>query len=117
MNLEIISELCKELNGVTTDIKWEDHLCFNIGGKMFFITSLDQQPTSASFKVDPADFDELTEQEGIIPAPYLARYKWVRIDDIERLSKEDWRKHIQTSYKLVASKLTKKLQKELGLLS
>lgn len=116
MNLDTISELCNELNGVTSDIKWEDHLCFNVGGKMFFIASLEHIPTSASFKIDEAGFNELTEQEGVIPAPYLARYKWVKVDNIERFSKKEWKKHIETSYFLVVSKLSKKLQKELGIL-
>ena len=30
-----------------------------------------------SFKVDDDRFLELTDRDGIIPAPYLARVKWV----------------------------------------
>lgn len=117
MTLDVISEICNTLPSVTTDIKWEDHLCFNINEKMFFISSLDQKPTSASFKVSPEDFDLLVKKEGIIPAPYLARYKWVKIDDIQRLNKKEWTSYIEKSFYLVASKLSKKRQKELGIIS
>lgn len=51
--------------GVTTDIKWKDHLCFNIGEKIFLITSPDNLPLTASFKVSDEDFLTLSEREGI----------------------------------------------------
>ena len=115
MNIQDITNLCSDLKSVTTDIKWEDHLCFNIGGKMFFITSLENKPTTASFKVSDEDFDTLTQMEGLKPAPYLGRYKWVHIDDINRFSEQKWRTLIQQSYHLIASKLSKKNRKTLGI--
>lgn len=51
--------------GVTTDIKWKDHLCFNIGEKIFLITSPESLPLTASFKVSDEDFLTLSEREGI----------------------------------------------------
>ncbi|MBN4071062.1 MmcQ/YjbR family DNA-binding protein [Crocinitomix catalasitica] len=113
MNIEDISKICKSFQSVTSDIKWEDHLCFNIGAKMFFVTSLDKIPTSASFKVSDENFEDLIMQPGFMAAPYLGRYKWVHIDDISRLGKKDWEKHIKKSYKLISSKLSKKLRTEL----
>ncbi len=65
MSIEEVMYICKSLNGVTTDIKWEDHLCFNVGEKIFLISSPDQVPHSASFKVNEEDFDQLVEREGI----------------------------------------------------
>jgi predicted DNA-binding protein (MmcQ/YjbR family) len=90
MGLEELQKICKTFQGVTEDVKWENHLCFNIGGKMFMITTPDHVPVSASFKVSDADFDLLTSRPGITPAQYLARYKWVHIDNIENLSKKEW---------------------------
>lgn len=115
MNIEDISSICNGLKSVTTDIKWEDHLCFNIGGKMFFITSLDIKPTTASFKVSNEDFEYLITQDGLKPAPYLGRYKWVHIDNINRLSKKEWENYIEKSYLLIASKFSKKKRIELGI--
>lgn len=117
MTIEDIQAICKKYRGVTEDIKWEDHLCFNIGGKMFLITAPDAVPCSASIKVTDEDFDEISAREGFMPAPYLARYKWVHMDDIRRLSKKEWAAFIDTAYHLVAGKLPAKTRKELGLTS
>lgn len=113
MNIEDLQQICEQLKGVTQDIKWENHLCFNICDKMFLITSPDTVPHSASFKVTEEDFEELCNREGFIPAPYLARYKWVHLDNISRLSKREWQKYIKQSYELVYSKLPAKMKNKL----
>ncbi len=115
MELEDLRKLSKKLKGVTEDIKWENHLCFCVGDKMFLIASLDEHPTSASFKVNDDEFDEICQREGFMPAPYLARNKWVRLDDINRLSPKEWQYYATVSYNYVKTKLTKKLKKELGI--
>lgn len=115
MTIEDLQTICKKLKGVTEDIKWENHLCFNIGGKMFLVTAPDNIPNSASFKVGDEEFDEYCNKKGFIPAPYMARHKWVHLDDIKRLSKKQWEKAITTSYELVSSKLSAKLKKEIGI--
>lgn len=114
MNLEDIRQLAIQLPGVTEDIKWEDHLCFNVGQKMFLVTSPDKVPITASFKVPDDSFNEFCEREGIIPAPYLARYKWVFIDDVNRVDGEEWKQIINRSYQLIFSKLSKKIQREIN---
>ena len=108
MTLEAIQQICKSFEEVTEDIKWEEHLCFNVGGKMFLITSPDLAPVTASFKVSAEDFDLLIEREGFKPAPYLARYQWVWVDDISRLSAKEWKILLQSAYELVKAKLRKK---------
>lgn len=113
MNIEELSGICTDLSSVTNDIKWGNDLCFNIGDKMFFVMSLDSSPTSASFKVSNENFEALICQEGFKPAPYLGRYKWVHIDDLSRLSKEQWKKYIRQSYILITSKFSNKLKLEL----
>lgn len=115
MNIEDLQSICKKLKGVSQDIKWEDHLCFNIGGKMFLITSPDTVPHSASFKVSDEDFEELTSRQGFKPAPYLSRYKWIYVDDINRLTKKQWQEYSAKSYHLIASKLPAKTKKSIGL--
>jgi predicted DNA-binding protein (MmcQ/YjbR family) len=107
MTIEDVQIICKKLDNVTTDIKWGHDLCFNIGGKMFFVTDIDNVPTSVSFKTDEETFNELIEREGFKPAPYLARHKWVYVDDINRLSKKEWRHFISQSYELIKAKLPK----------
>jgi len=82
---------------------------------MFLITAPDAVPCSASIKVADENFDEISAREGFMPAPYLARYKWVWMDDIRRLSKKQWEAYIDTAYHLVASRLPLKTKKQLGL--
>src|SRR5438132_11719536 len=81
MNIETLRNICKSLPGVTEDVKWEDDLCFLIAGKIFCITGFDS-PLMVSLKVPDEEFEGLIASEGISPAPYLARYKWVLIKDV-----------------------------------
>jgi predicted DNA-binding protein (MmcQ/YjbR family) len=113
MTVEELMAISQALKGVTTDIKWEEHLCFNVGEKIFLLTAPDQLPPNASFKVSEADFDLLTERSGIKQARYFAKRQWVTVEDISLLSASEWEHYIAASYKLVASKLTKKLRTEL----
>ena len=108
MDIESLRTFCKSLPSVTEDIKWGHDICFSIGGKMFLVTSADANPAGASFKTGDEDFITLIEKEGIIPAPYLARHKWVYVNDIKRLGKKEWKEFITKSYEMVRAKLPKK---------
>ena len=50
MNIEDIQNICKYFTSVTEDIKWENHLCFSVGDKIFLITSPDTIPVTARLK-------------------------------------------------------------------
>lgn len=115
MTIEDIETICDNFPSVTKDIKWDDHLCFNVGGKMFLITSPDAYPPSASFKVTTDEFEEIASRDGFKPAPHLARYKWVHIIDISKLNKNEWAFYAKQSYNLVVEKLPSKLKIALGL--
>lgn len=105
MTIQDLQDICIDLKGTTQDIKWEDHLCFNVGNKIYLITSPDQVPVTASFKASEEDFTTLTKREGIAPARYLARYKWVQLDDLKRLTRQEWVDYLCKSYDLVFNKL------------
>ncbi|MBC7425528.1 MAG: MmcQ/YjbR family DNA-binding protein [Bacteroidia bacterium] len=115
MTIEDLQKICSKLKGVKEDIKWDDHLCFNVGDKIFLITAPDAIPVTATFKVGDEDFEEITSKEGFSPAKYLSRYKWVFVDDINRISKKDWERFIKQSYDLVFERLPVKIKKFLGL--
>jgi len=110
MTLEAIQKICKSFPNVTEDIKWDDHLCFNVGGKMFLITSPDLSPITASFKTSEEKFNELTEREGFKPAPYLGKHKWMFVNDISRMNNKEWKELLELSYNLVKAKLPKKMK-------
>jgi len=113
MNVDWIREYCLSLPHATEDIQWGNDLLFRIAGKIFAGMSLDP-PHSLSFKCTPDKFDELIEYDGIIPAPYMARNKWVMLERLDALPGSQLKTQIRISYDLVFSKLTKKLQTELA---
>lgn len=112
MNFESAKTLCRSLPGVLEDTKWGNDLVFSIGSKMFAVTNLGVA-SGISFKVEDERFLELTDRLGIIPAPYLARAKWVYVEDAKALGDEEATQLLRRSYELVFAKLTKKLQREI----
>lgn len=114
MDVEELRKICTALPKVTEDIKWGNDLCFCIAGKMFCVAGL-SSPMQISLKVKDDEFDELSVSPNIIPAPYVARYKWILITDVNRFSKKEWKHYITQSYELVRDKLPKKILKDLGL--
>ena len=50
---------------------------------------------------------ELTERPGIVPAPYLARAKWVALEKYSALRKSEYERVLEASYDLVVAKLPK----------
>ena len=107
MNTETIRKICLALPCATEAIKWEHNLVFSVADKMFCITSF-EEPLTFSFKVGDDVFEETCCREGFIPAPYLARAKWVLVSGDARLSLKDSEQFIKNSYNLVISKLSKK---------
>ena len=57
----------------------------------------------------------MSDRTGFIPAPYMARAKWVQVTDLKKVSDAELKALIKRSYELVAMKLTKKLRTELGI--
>lgn len=114
MDFEAAKALCRSFPGCTEDIKWGADAVFSVGLKMFAVTGAEVPARGMSFKVDDERFLELTDRPGIVPAPYLARAKWVYVDDAKALSDKEAAALLRRSYELVFAKLTKKLQREIG---
>jgi predicted DNA-binding protein (MmcQ/YjbR family) len=114
MTLDIIREIVSQMPHVKEDIKWGNDLCFLIAEKMFCVTGLEPGPVKVSLKVTEDEYDNLIEQTGFSPAPYMARNKWVLIDSTSKISKKELAHFIRQSYDLVRSKLSKKLQAKLS---
>ena len=113
MTIEDIRSICKKLPAVTEDVKWGADLCFCIGAKMFCVTGLETTPVTVSFKVSDEEFEEVSARPGFRPADYVARYKWVTVEDMKKISRKELERFIKQSYDLVKSKLSKKLQEQL----
>ncbi|HTA82050.1 MAG TPA: MmcQ/YjbR family DNA-binding protein [Bacteroidia bacterium] len=110
MYIEDIRAFCKKLPQVTEDVKWGNDLCFCIGGKMFCVAPLKGELT-LSFKVQDEEFDELSTRPGFVPALYVARYKWVLLQDVSVLKRKELEGYIKQSYELIRSRLPKKALK------
>lgn len=116
MDIEQLRALALSFPAVTEDIKWGDHLCFNVGDKMFLLTSPDELPINACFKVSEEDFEILTDRrEEFGQAAHFAKRQWITIKDINSLSNKEWQYYLKASYDAVVAKLTKKRRAELGI--
>ena len=106
-----VKAYCKSLPGATHDVKWGKDHCYSVGAKMFAVVGPDG---SMSFKVDDGRFLELTDRPGMIPAPYMAKHKWVLVQDLRKADEDEVRALVKRSHELILSKLSKKLQREIS---
>lgn len=105
MEIEDIRNYCLSLPGTTEGMKWGEHLTFMVGEKMYAIFGLDQMPINASIKFSDEDFERLPAERPIFkPAPYLARAKWLAINDINLLSDEEWVTFLRNAYEIIKAK-------------
>jgi len=114
MDIETVRAYCLSFPHVTEEVLWGNDLVFKIGGKMFAVIGLD--PASGhcmSFKCTPEKFAELTEEDGIDPAPYVARYHWVALERFNALREKELKALLSEAYDLVLEKLPKKTRAEL----
>ena len=63
-----------------------------------------------SFKCSDLSFELLTKRKGLIPAPYLARAKWVKLEDPKALSTDELRARLAEAHRIVLGSLPKKTQ-------
>ena len=81
-------------------------LVYAVGGKRFahFKTSAPQR-WRFSLKAPPERFLELTDQPGIQPARWLARFHWTTIVDVRTLPSRELRALVDGSYRSAVAKL------------
>ena len=116
MNIVAIKKFCASLPQAKAEIKWEVDHVYTIGAKMFAVAFLDRDGKHyVKFKVDDDLFLQISDRPGFIPAPYLARAKWVQVNDFSEVSDAELTAFIRHSYDLVSAKLTRKLRAGLGL--
>jgi predicted DNA-binding protein (MmcQ/YjbR family) len=107
--------------------QWGNNLVFwvgdkAIGGKMFALINLDDPGprlarTDLSFATDPERFHQLLEIEGIIPAPYLARAKWIAIQSLNAntLTRTELQELLREANALTYAKLAARVRTTLTL--
>jgi len=113
IDIDWLRKICLPLPGVTEQIQWGYDLVVKVGGKMFAVAPLEPAPVCLSFKCCDESFAELTERPQIIPAPYLARAKWVALESPDAIARGELSELLRAAYELVFAKLAKRKQEEL----
>jgi predicted DNA-binding protein (MmcQ/YjbR family) len=106
MDVDSIRAFCLAFPNATENLQWGDDLCFKVGSKIFVILGLDNP--RLCFKCTSDIFAELIEREGIRPAPYVGRYKWVMLDRLDAAGAAELQELIRQSYEMVSAKAPKK---------
>ncbi|MDB6166210.1 MAG: hypothetical protein JWQ83_1350 [Lacunisphaera sp.] len=114
MRLDRLKAFALALPQTTVVKQWGEQLVFKVAGKMFLVTSEDPGVLDGlTIKCTPDEFDELTDLDGVIQAPYCAKRHWVRLADPSVLPEKQLLACIRRSYDLVVAKLTKKIQAQI----
>jgi predicted DNA-binding protein (MmcQ/YjbR family) len=113
MNIDWIRDLCLSFPHTREHIQWGDDLVFKVAGKIHAITVLKPSKIWLCFKVSPEKFAELTERPGIMPAPYLARAKWIALETKDALPPDELALLLRESYDMVVAKLPRKTREAL----
>ena len=114
MAVDWVRRYCMALPHTTETVQWGANLVFKIGGRIYAILALEPADHWISFKCSAEDFADLTEREGALPAPYLARAQWVALETEDAVTIAELKRLLRAAYDLVFAKLTKKVQRELA---
>ena len=103
---------CRALPAVTMDVQWGDDCVYKVGGRMFAVLN---PGGHCSLKFSDIGYEALSESGFARPAPYLARAKWLRFDEIGGLEATEMAAWLANAHALVAAKLTRAARRTLGL--
>ena len=114
------NEFCGAMPATSYVMQWGGSHVWKVGGKVFAIGGWEKSSGPAYvFKASEINFQILSEEPGFRPAPYMASrgMKWIQQYDTSGKLGDDLRYYLEQSHQIVASGLSKKKQRELGLLS
>ena len=101
------------LPGATLSIQWGDDRIYKVGGKMFAGMGGGKAP-ALSFKCTDLSYEMLIQRAGIVPAPYMARAKWVQLTKLSAMEGDELKKRLAEAHRLIVEKLPKKLRDTLA---
>lgn len=108
--VEWLRAYCLAFPKTTESVQWGDHLVFKVAGKVFAIAALEPGEYVLTVKCAPERFAETLERPGIAPAPYLARAKWIALEQDHGLTRGEVAALVKESYELVLAKLPKRVR-------
>jgi predicted DNA-binding protein (MmcQ/YjbR family) len=121
MDNERIRQICLTLSYTAETLNWGSVLVYwvgdrEIGGKMFALTNADGMgEVVLSFHCGAERYHELLENEGIIPAPHLARAHWVALERWDALRPRQIEEELARAHALIYEKLPKRVKAALAL--
>ena len=120
MNLQDFNDHCASLPHTATVVQWGGAHVWKVGGakgKMFAIGWPEPTGLLVTFKVSPLAYDILKEQEGLIPAPYLASRGMTWIQRVTGATMDDaaLKDYLRESHRLCAFALPKGVRVKLNL--
>lgn len=117
MTRDEFNAFCAAMPATSHVIQWGDADVWKVGAKVFAICGWNEGRDAFTFKVGEIAFEVLGAEPGIRPAPYLASrgMKWLQVYEDDALSEDSLREHIEESFRLVASGMSKKKRAELGI--
>jgi predicted DNA-binding protein (MmcQ/YjbR family) len=108
-------DACLGLPAATLTVQWGDTQVFKVGGRMFALMGGAVAQDGISLKVSDLAYEVLVETGRAVPAPYLARARWVRFSDLATLDEAEVRDWLHNAHRLVVARLTRAVRRELGL--
>jgi predicted DNA-binding protein (MmcQ/YjbR family) len=121
MDNERIREICLALPHTAETLNWGHVLVYwvgdrAIGGKMFALTNADGMEIPVlSLHCGAERFHELLENDGVYPAPHLARAHWVALERWDALRPREIEDELARAHALTFEKLTKRTKAVLAL--
>jgi predicted DNA-binding protein (MmcQ/YjbR family) len=126
MDAESARRYLLRLPHVVETMQWGANLVFwvgdkAIGGKMFALVDLDEArnpakpPPVLSFYAGAETYSSLLERAGVVPAPYLARLKWVALADWHVYRQAELEKPLAAAHAGVLATLPKRTRDLLAL--
>ena len=121
MDNEQIRAICLGLPHAAETLNWGQVLVYwvgdrEIGGKMFALTNADGMgEVVLSFHCGAERYHELLENEGIRPAPHLARAHWVALERWDALRPREIEEELTRAHKLVYERLPRRTKDVLAM--
>lgn len=126
MDAEVARKYMLRLPHVVETMQWGANLVFwvgdkAIGGKMFALINLDEPndpskpPPVISFYAGAEPYPSLLEQDGVIPAPYMARIFWVALTDWKVFRQVELERLLLAAHDGVMGKLPQRVLEALAL--
>ena len=118
MTTEEFNAFCGTLLATSYVVQWRGAHVWKVGGKVFAIGGWGDDSPAFTFKVSDIAFELLRDKPGLRPAPYLASrgFKWIQHYGDPGLSDAELREYLLESHRMIGAGLSKKKQRELGLL-